>query len=346
MAWFSPVGQALARKLLGAQSLADVCASSFDIGEPLDVERREAVHVPGDLDRVTGFAPSRSLALEQLRLRPGPMHLRAGRACVLEDALVVDGNVYKARAKHAVAGNTRTWLASFDTREPGGILVANRQSHAYFGHWLTEELPLTAQLRTRGAIVTTHFGRQPYSHEAGYARVYGVETPRELPRRCALSQLTVVEGGGLNAAHVRGIAALRQSLVDAGWRPSNRHVFIRRGGGSPRRLVNEDAVVDALAARGFAVVDPERAAPEEIARACFGAEVVVGVEGSHLAHGLMQLGRGSALVTIQPPDRFNNPFKDFCDVGGLTYGYVVASPAGEGFSLPPDLLLQLLDQLP
>jgi capsular polysaccharide biosynthesis protein len=134
-------------------------------------------------------------------------------------------------------------------------------------------------------------------------------------------------------------------LVDAGWSTTNRRVFIRRGGGSPRRLINEADVMAALSLRGFTVVDPQALSPEEVARACFGADVVVGVEGSHLAHGLMQMRPGAALVTIQPPDRFNNPFKDFCDASGLTYGFVVAEAAGEGFRQHIEGLARILDRL-
>lgn len=342
MKLFSPVAQAVLRKL-GPQSLADVCSERLSFGSAREVERREAVHLPDDLERVTGFAPMRNLQLESMRLRVGPMQLRPCQAFVIDDALLADGNVYKGRAKHLVAGNTRTWLAALRVEDAGGILVANRQSHSYFGHWLTEELPTARQFQARGPIVTTHFGRKPYSHEAGYAGIYGLSQPRELPARCVLSRVTVVEGGGVNALLMEGIAALRQSLADAGWQPVNRRVFIRRGGGSPRRLLNEDAVIEALVQRGFAVVDPETSSSEHIARACFGAKMVVGVEGSHLAHGLIQLGAGACLVALQPPDRFNNPFKDFCDAGGLSYGFTVATPSGEGFVQPLDRLLRVLD---
>ncbi len=342
---FSPIGQALLRKAFGAQQLGDVCVDRITLRESSRVERRQALFLEGDLDRVTGFAPTRTLALELARLKPGEMMLRACQACVLEDALVVDGNVFKGRAKQMVAGNTRVLIASISRLEPGGVLVANRQSHLYFGHWLTEELALTSQAKRLGPVVSTHFGRKPYAQESGYLGLYGLEAPLELPARCRVKQLTIVEGGGPNLAHVEGIAQLRQSLIDAGWHAANRRVFIRRGGGSPRRLVNESIIIDALSSRGFAIVDPETLSPEDVARACFGADIIVGVEGSHLAHGLIQLRPGTALVVIQPPDRFNNPFKDFCDAIGIDYGFVVAEAAGEGFSQSVESLERLLAQL-
>ena len=342
MTLFSPVGQALLRKLAGAPSLADVSIERFTVGEPETVQRREALSLPGELQKVTGFAPFRTMDLEMARLRPGELVLRACTAYVLDDALVVDGNVYKSRAKHLVTGSTRTLAAWVDDRLDAGVLAANRQSHLYFGHWMTEELPATWAGQRQGRMVTTHHGRRPYSHEAGYLRLYDMPPPAELPARCRVQRLTVLGDHGMNTMQLRGIAELKASLRSRGWQAGASRVFIRRGGGSPRRLTNEAELTAELEAQGFTIVDQEHLTAEQIAHACFDAELVVGVEGSHLAHAVLQMKPGATLLVIQPPDRFNNPFKDLCDALDMRYGYLVADPEGVGFHQSPGALMTLL----
>ena len=44
--------------------------------------------------------------------------------------------------------------------------------------------------------------------------------------------------------------------------------------------------------RGFRIIDPSKTDVRTIAAACAGARAVVGIEGSHLAHGARQLRAG------------------------------------------------------
>jgi hypothetical protein len=206
-----------------------------------------------------------------------------------------------------------------------------------------EELPLSLRTTMLGPTVSTRYGRQPYGHEAAYLQLYELEPPRQLPHRSVIPQLTLLAGQGLNTAHLGGMADMKQALEKQGCTRKNRGVFIRRGTGSPRKLVNEQHVMEHLGGLGFAIVDPGSSTPRDIAQACFDAEVVIGVEGSHLAHAFVQMSSTGAMLVIQPPDRFNNPFKDLCDAAGTSYAYVVAEARGEGFHVDLERLSRTMD---
>ena len=101
-------------------------------------------------------------------------------------------------------------------------------------------------------------------------------------------------------------------------------LLLRGAGGDQRRLVNERALAEWLAARhGFRIVDPATATVDEIVDAVGGADVVAGVEGSHLVHGLMLMPRDATLLVIQPPHRVVSVLKMLTDLKGQTYAFVV-----------------------
>lgn len=346
MSIFSPIGYTLLSRTGFGQTLADVCVERFEVGTAALFERRPAVCLQGSLDRVTGVAPMRTLDLERRRLEPGEMLLPACVAYVFDDILCVDGNLYKGFAKYRVSGSTRTLLASISKSVSDGVLVSNGQSHTYFGHWMTEELPGTSFAADLGPVVTIRHGRNPYTHEFGYLQLCGLPAPAVLPSRCRVGRLTVLGENSTNTSHLNKLADFRELRAHAGWQRTNRRVFIRRGGGSPRSLANESDIIDYLSREGFDIVDPERLSAEEVAARCYGASVAVGVEGSHMAHAFVQMFAGASFLLIQPPDRFNNPFKDLCDAVGINYGFAVADALKRGFALPIDRLAKTLEILP
>lgn len=326
--------------------MADLCHDSSPVGAPLHVQRKVPFCLKGELGRVVGTAPRRTIDHERSRLSVGHYRVPASRRYELRDVLFIDGNLYKGLGKHLIAGETKTWLAAVSETAPSGSIFANRQSDLYFGHWLSEELPTLFGASDPGVVLGAPSGHSRYTHKVDYRRLYGLQEPTPLPTRCLIPRLYLHTSTGFGNLHVQRIREMKQSLRDRGWRRKNERVFVRRGGGVARNLTNEAEVVERLATLGFAIVDPETMSGETLARECFDAAVVVGVEGSHLAHAFIQLSPGASMVIIQPPTRFDNPFKDLCDASDIHYGFVVATPGAGGFSQPVDRLLATLALIP
>lgn len=76
--------------------------------------------------------------------------------------------------------------------------------------------------------------------------------------------------------------------------------------------------------------------------------MVVGIEGSALIHGLMTLGEGGSVVTLQPPHRFVSVYKNLTDRDGQHFGFVVGEPVGADgdFTVRAEELERTLDLLP
>jgi capsular polysaccharide biosynthesis protein len=125
-------------------------------------------------------------------------------------------------------------------------------------------------------------------------------------------------------------------------------VFIlRRDSGKSRIMLNELEMAEHLRkSRGFRVVDVTTHSVPQILAACAGAQVVAGIEGSQLMHGLMVLPRGASMLTMQPPQRFSPTFKVTTDMMDQNYSFVVGRPAQEGFTVDPDEVERTLDLLP
>ena len=71
--------------------------------------------------------------------------------------------------------------------------------------------------------------------------------------------------------------------------------------------------------------------------------VEVDVDGMERVETVVIKIETGAVVAIQPPWRFNNPWKDYTDALGMGYGYVLAEGGATDFRLDPDDLLRTLD---
>ena len=112
-----------------------------------------------------------------------------------------------------------------------------------------------------------------------------------------------------------------------------------------RRLVNENALEEILAREGFVILHPRKQSTKEIAQACAGARIALGVEGSQLIHGFMGMRPDGAIIAMVPPVRFIAHFKDLSDCIDLRYGMIVGTPASAGFRIDAGELLHLLDRV-
>jgi capsular polysaccharide biosynthesis protein len=116
--------------------------------------------------------------------------------------------------------------------------------------------------------------------------------------------------------------------------------------GAHRVLANEEELEAMLAKRGFEIVDPAKSTALEIAEACAGARIALGVEGSQLTHAFLAMADRAAIVAMIPPYRYINHYKDLTDcIGTMRYGSTTGTAVEDGFRIDPDELLHLLDRV-
>jgi len=298
-----------------------------------------------DLARIRSAAEFFPLEIEMQRMRGGRVEGRPVTLLHLRDVLLLDGDLFHAGARLRVRGGKRHRLYAGALAEvERGSLASSQLGCTFFGHWLLDDLPRHNALR---AMAADPFVVAPAAstHQQQYLQTFGL-APRLLGDSL-VRRLSVLEEGSMQTFKARELAALSTALrASAAPLPAPDGVMLLRGGsGRKRLLVNEPALADMLAARGFRIVDPMTSSVAEMAASCANAPVVVGIEGSHMTHAVLALGTGAAFITIQPPFKFDNTCKPYCDALAIKYGFTVGTAAEGGFQIEADRLLRMIDKI-
>lgn len=323
-----------------------------------------AIFLPGQLERIRGWAFVDS--------HPGPgmtggevVH-GATRAHLIKDVWLINGALYKKNAMTWLAPPLGRWtsLRAEDEIERAG-LYCSVIGNTYFGSWLIEDCVTYALASAEGIPVTVQ--KPPSAHAAHYEDWLGM-TPRRL-RTARFAELVLFDDAGQNTHKRRRFRAMVERLrarvggapgeslpgrvpglapvpVATGSAPPN--VFLLRGSSGVRRLLdNELEVAEYLEkCRGFRILDPMREDVPTLLTACAGADVVMGVEGSQLAHGMAVLREGGTLFALQPPNRFVRVYKDMTDRDRQHFAFVVGEPTATGFRVDPEEVARTLDLIP
>lgn len=333
----------VARRLIRRSlPLAAAAARTWVVHPGQRALRSRAYFLEGQLDRVEGVQEETTRDVEEGRVLGSPVEHAPTRAHELRDAVLVRGSVYSRGTRltlfpgSALPSVLRSPREEVEQAALDCTFVGNR----YFGHWLTDDCPLN--LLAREYAPPLGVARPPYPQEAGYFELWQLSTLKVDSMR--VRSLLVFQDFGQNDGKRARYVALRTRLARCARSLQPRGVYLRRGTSGVRRvLTNEREIEERLVARGFELLDPAVASPTLVAQACAGAPCIASVEGSALAHGVMNVADGGAIVALQPPWRFNNAFKDYADCLGLRYGFVVGRRTEGGFRIDPDELERTLD---
>ena len=260
----------------------------------------------------------------------------------LKDALLHDGILYAGGgARHLRRRSSAFPIALAPHEEARMALFESWVGNRWFGNWLSDDCLTYSLAEGLGAPFTT---RELKGHVPAYEHAMDMR-----PRRgtsAFFRELVLFDDAAHNENKRLRAEAMRRRLAGPSAR---RHpgVFLLRGRtGDARILLNERAVSEHLAQRrGFTVLDPSSATLAEIVDACGGAEVVAGVEGSHLVHGLVTMPPGACAFVIQPPLRAVSALKLLTDRQGQDYAMVVGEGTQDAFTADIDEIERTLDLL-
>lgn len=339
---FNP-GIAALRRAFGRPSadLETVAAECITIAPSIRTYIPPARFLPGQLDRLRGvaFAPQGEV-VDSLR---GDFECDqpATLALCFRHVDLFDGVLYCGGAtRHLRIREHRAPAYRRPTELVQGALYESWGGNRWFGCWLADDC-LTYTLAERfGTPVTTS---QATGHATDYAARLGL-APRHV-RDVHFDELILFSDLAQNPHKARRAITAREKLVAD--RQHHRHpgVFLLRGkGGEQRKLLNERAIAERLARdRGLRVVDPSASTLDEIIDACAGADVVAGLEGSQLVHGLITMPDDAVMLAIQPPDRVVSFLKMSTDRQGQAYAFVIGEGDSDGFTANVDEIERTLD---
>ncbi len=277
-------------------------------------------------------------AYEMSRLQAGQTQHDATVAHLLENVALVNGSLYKGAMRHCLVASRA--LISPARQDPiaSGALACTLYGNTFFGHWMSDDL--TLHLASESLAAPIAVDRPLYHHEPDYRDLMRIHGRKVAQVR--FGQLMIIDDIGQNTYKQQRYQQLRSRLRASVAAAGNRLVYIRRGRTAAkslsrrddsRTLTNADEVEAYLRSQGFATVDLDRCSAPQVAAAILDAVVVVGTEGSHMAHALYAIRDHGALCILQPPDCFTNVFKDYADCIGLWYGFTVGVRGAGGFSI-------------
>ncbi len=232
----------------------------------------------------------------------------------------------------------RHWLLCFGkmrvpARLDGVTAVAAVNLGAGYCHWLLEELPRLLRIAPGEADhlithATGRFAREALAARGGAERVLAARRGAHW----AAGTLLVPSLTDVSGAPTRGtVEQLRAFVEERG--PGRaaagcgERIYLTREKARRRRVANEAAVWEALAARGFVKVALEDLSWAEQIAACRAARVVVAPHGAGLAN-LVFCEAGTRVVELVNRAYFNPVFWRLAALRGLDYRAVVSEGDG------------------
>ncbi|MDB6179234.1 glycosyltransferase family 61 protein [Paracoccus sp. Z330] len=323
----------------------DGAVETWELAPAETLQYQSSFHLPGQVERIRAsvFAPLPD-TIEALT-RAGLTHEGPTRAWRLENVDLIDGVLYHNGGEYHL--HKRKHPLSLGRRpqsRASGVLYETWATNRWFGSWLMDACVAYDLAAGIGQPVTTMPRSMPGAHQAEYETLIGM-APIHLDGDIHFDELVMLDDLA-NNSHKGGRArALRNTLVRGREPEPVPGVFLLRGQAGDQRLLTNEQELAALLERerGFKVIDPLSVSVDELIDACAAAKAIVGVEGSHLVHGLTVAPEGAAIVPIQPPERVAATLKQQSDRLGQRFGLLVAEGSHDIFHLRSDELLATLD---
>lgn len=335
--------QRVLRLTTGRKTYQEVCDKQWTLCPGESVVSPPAIYLDGELDKVTAVQPETTYAHEIGRIQGCKIEHGATTAYQLRNAHLLNGYVYKGPMKHTLATTKESLFNSSVTEYiPKAALASTFSGIRYFGHWLTDDLTLALAAQQLATAVTVE--RKLTEHQVEYSNLFDIHTVPVTQAKCG--ELIIIDDAGQNRFKRERYEYMRSQLKKFGLVHSHRGVMLLRGtSGVQRLLVNENEVAEFLKDRGFAIINASKMSATEIVRQTRGAKVIVGVEGSQLTHGLFSMADDGTILTLQPPYRFNNVYKDYTDCLGMKYAFVIGKEVSDGFEINLEDLARTVDKI-
>lgn len=331
-------------RIFGNQTISEICDREWIISPSCVSYAPSAIWLPGEIEKITGYGPDTNIEHERLRINGGHREHAATIARVLRNADIYGGYIYKNAAKIQIGIQAERLLRNSHSTETkdSAALACSLNDSQYFGHWITDGIPLLMAGRELAPPIRNSNPMTP--HQKEYLSI--LEMSYDSFTEGRIRELIIIEDFGQNQYKSDRYNKIRSRFYNPRLRSAHPGAIILRGtsGNTLNRiLINEKQIADYLKSIGFKIINPEQQSVKEIIEAISGARIVVGVEGSQLAHALFPMAQEGTLLVLQPPYRFNNVHKDYTDCMNLKYAFMVGDACDGGFNISMDNLKKTLD---
>jgi capsular polysaccharide biosynthesis protein len=302
-----------------------------------------AIYLAGQLERITNSPVESTKEIEIAAATTLSDTHPPTLAYHLSNAVLVDGSVYVGNLRHFLTDRRQQAGRPIDAGSYENCgLVSSYYGVKYFGHWLRDDCA-THLLASALGIPPLFLPIPASPHEKQYRSLFDHTDP---PAVLAwIEHLVVFDDMAHNSLRLKRYEALRETV--ARHFPRKHHqrlVYLKRGKSGQRRVLqNEEDLIEVLTKQGFVVVDVENDDLKTIIATLVDAKLVVSIEGSHIAHCTFAVPRDSALLVLQPPDRFAANHRKWANCLGVRFGFVVGSVGQHGYIFDPVEVARTVD---
>ena len=313
-----------------------------------------AIFLPGQIDRVTDFKATdawvtTTKGMEIAAAISTTVTHASTIAYHIRDATLYDGSIYAGHYRHLIGDKS---LYASSSQKPYHIKTASLASSylgtKYFHHWLADDC--TTYLLSKDVAPPLLLRLPAFGDGEKYQTFFSQDwTPTD---RCRIDHLILFQDFSQNSLKQKRYQILRDRIkAHFPGNVSGACIYLKRGHtGVPRRIKNENEIVDALIKRGFVVVDIASDSLDHTIETLMKAKIVVSMEGGHIAHCVFACPENSGLLVLQPPDRFSAIHRGWSECLGVTFGFVVGTVGDSGYFfsvreilLTIDLMLNKMD---
>lgn len=315
--------------------LESLASKSWEIAPGNTTTSKKAFFLDNQFERITRTAYTDN---PQLMMQGGiVINHEPTKAYLLKNIWMINGSVYKGMHRFLLhhrnkLSNQKNYLPPVivDTEIKNASVYSSYDGNEFFGLWLTDDCTNYKLAAAEGTPITTNIFTSPHMFE--YEKLLGMN-PYRTNGAYIKDAVFIDDDWGNNSKKQELFDQNKQILLSNFSGSSHPGVFIlRRNSGKTRIMLNEIEIAERLRDQyGFKIVDVTKHTVQEIIAACVGAKTIVGIEGSHLMHGLMVLEPGASVLTLQPPSRFCGVLKITTDMQNLNYGFVVGIQKEEDF---------------
>lgn len=238
-------------------------------------------------------------------------------------------------------------------REPieriaSGVLASGFSGNVWFGHFIGDTCPMCLMAcdvaAARGAeVISAPLITDTLGQRKRYLELQGIDL--RILSRAHFDEIVIVDPLGQNAYYRSKMEEFRRRIrrrVPPSF--GNHNVYLPRGRhGANRNPSNLEEIESLLRDYGFHFVEPERMTLDAFVEVMLDAKLVVGLEGSQLAHMLPTARDGAILITLQQPKVFDTPLKLWTETIGMRWGFLIGHPSAKGYRIDRDELRRTLD---
>lgn len=333
-------------RIFGYRSLEKSACEKVLVCGAEEEPMRPAIHLPDEISNVTGVHEF-SAGIEDEIILATRSHVSHGETLAyrFRDLCLTGGQLCNLRSlKKLSFERTPVRIEALEEVPHCAALCSTDAGNDYFAHFLLDDLS-TAMFASEFGTVTFGGARKPRTpHMREYREIFDI--PDNEVCDVWFRDAWVFRDFSQNSHRRQRLLSMRHRIHSRFHSPEteNGPAYIRRGtSGRQRMLTNEAAIEKQLIAEGFSIVDPETMSVEEICTLLNGSPLVVGVEGSQLAHAALSLSNNGVLLCIQPSARFNSVYRGFTNSLGLQWSFTIAEGERNQFKQSPQRLLATID---